>query len=185
METRSSHRNALISYGLLLAVFAGFMALYFQSLYIDPPGSYLDEGPAKGYGRNGKIVFQWGIFMVAEFLLLLGILAPHKGHRHWGLVLSGFIAAALWTMMWLFGIMHASPVFGIHLYWMIVVCIILLFALILGFFDRHYNLPTQGSLRILFYRGLVILFSALLAGILTLVILVGGFSLVAMLVSRP
>ena len=139
----------------------------------------MDEG-GRGYGRNSKTAYQWCVFMAAEFLVLLLLLLPHKGHRPWPLILTGFIAAALWTMLLCLAIMHSSPVYGIHLKWMVVVCAILLFALILGFFDRHYHLPSRGSFRLQFYRGLVVVFSALLAGVLTVGILIGGFSLIAM-----
>ncbi len=165
MAARPHIRTVLITYGLLLAIFTLFMAWFFHSISVDPPGSFKDESPhARGYGRNRKGEYFWAYFMAAEFMVLLAILAPHKGHRHWGLVLTGFITAALWTIMMGFGMMHSSPVFAIHLFWMVAVSIILLFALILGFFDRHYRLPDGGSLRNQVYRSMVILFSGLLAG---------------------
>ncbi len=182
MKARPYIRTSLIIYGLLFAIFALFMAWFYNSISIDPPGSYIEEGRARGYGRNSNMAYLWAYFLTGEFFLLLAILAPHKGHRHWAIVLTGFIIAALWTMMLGFGIMHSGPVYGIHLFWMVTVSFILMFALILGFFDRRYDLPSRGNLRIQFYRGLVILFSGILAGILALAIIIGGFTVWAMLI---
>lgn len=183
MAGRPHIRTALISYGLLFAIFAWFMAEFYHSISIDPPGSFLTEPTASRYGRNYNGDYIWGVFMVIEFLILLAVLLPHKGLRHGLLILSGLTFALIWTILLCFAFMHASPVYGIHLKWMIVACVILFYALILGFFDRRYNLPSRCSLRIQIYRGLIILFSGLLAGALALSIIIGGFTIWALILT--
>lgn len=104
---------------IVAAIFSIWAALFvfwmYQSYFVrDPPNSSF-TGTAR-YGRNSDGDFQtFALFLLVEYLILLGVLIPFAFSRlYWVRLLILQIVFGGWMMLLVLGMMHSGSVYMLH-----------------------------------------------------------------------
>ena len=114
-------RNALLPLvallGLAMLAWSGTLPDYWlqRSLPTGAPPPYPLEG-----------VLTFSAVALGECALLLAILRPWSYCRSWGRALSASLLALVLSSLWIQGVLHSPPYFGVHLQWWLLVSLGLL-----------------------------------------------------------
>lgn len=105
---------------IVAAIFSVWAALFvflmYRSYFVNDPPNQALTGTAS-YGHNGDGDFQtFAVFLLVEYLILLGALIPHSFSRlYWLRLLVLQIVCGGWMMLLVLGAMHSGSVYMIHL----------------------------------------------------------------------
>jgi len=77
------------------------------------------EGALPPYPIEGVLTFS--AVALGECALLLAILRPWSYCRSWGRALSASLLALGLSLLWIQGVLHSPPYFGVHLQWWLLV----------------------------------------------------------------